>query len=220
MTDFNRINWPKVIFVTGIGTDVGKTYATGWLAREMNRQGLRTITQKMVQTGNVGRSEDIEKHRMIMGIDEMPEDKDMLTAPEIFTYPCSPDLAARIDNRKINLPKISDATNALLKIYPHVLLEGAGGLMVPLDGDYLTADYLTDMQYPTLVTVTGQLGSINHALLTLNAIKNYGINLFGIIYNPYFDKDSTICADTKEYLQRWMEQNFKNFHWIEMPDVI
>lgn len=61
-------NLPDILFVTGIGTDVGKSYATGWLARELTRTGRKVITQKFIQTGNHDYSEDIDVHRKVMGI--------------------------------------------------------------------------------------------------------------------------------------------------------
>lgn len=87
----------EIIFVSGTDTDAGKSYATGWLAAHMAAEGKSVATMKFVQTGNVGRSEDIEVHRRIMGIDSIPEDALGLTAPEIFSYPASPSLAAKID---------------------------------------------------------------------------------------------------------------------------
>lgn len=75
----------NVYFVSGIDTDAGKSYATGFLAREWNKNGQRTITQKFIQTGNVGHSEDIDLHRHIMGIPFTEEDKEGLTMPEIFS---------------------------------------------------------------------------------------------------------------------------------------
>ncbi len=80
----------NVFFVSGIDTDAGKSYATGFLAREWNKNGQRTITQKFIQTGNVGHSEDIDLHRRIMGISFTKEDEEGLTMPEIFSYPASP----------------------------------------------------------------------------------------------------------------------------------
>jgi bioD: dethiobiotin synthase len=65
----------NVYFVSGINTDAGKSYATGFLAREWNKNGHRTITQKFIQTGNVGHSEDIDLHRQIMGIPFTKEDQ-------------------------------------------------------------------------------------------------------------------------------------------------
>ncbi len=217
--DFSEYKLPPVLFVTGIGTDVGKSFVTGWLAREILASGDTCITQKMIQTGNDGFSEDIVRHRQIMGTGFFPVDNDMITAPVIFTYPASPHLAAKIDGKEIDLSKISSATDKLKKIYDHVLIEGAGGLMVPIEGEYLTADYIRDHNIPTIVGVTGQLGSINHALLTFNACNTYGLDLFAVVYNPYFDKDETICADTRDYLKRWLKKHSPKTVWLEMPNI-
>ena len=138
----------NVYFVSGTGTGIGKSYATGYIARLWNGKGIRTITQKLIQTGNREISEDIELHRRIMGCPLLPEDIQKLTMPEIFSYPCSPHLAAEIDGRQIDFGKIDKATEELSRRYDAVLLEGAGGLMVPLTRQYLTIDYVADHGYP------------------------------------------------------------------------
>ena len=112
----------NVFFVSGIDTDAGKSYATGFLAREWNKNGQRTITQKFIQTGNVGHSEDIDLHRRIMGISFTKEDEEGLTMPEIFSYPASPHLASQLDNRPIDFNKIKRATKKLSERYDYVLL--------------------------------------------------------------------------------------------------
>lgn len=206
-------------FITGIGTDVGKSCATGWLARRYMDDGKSVITQKFIQTGNVGNSEDIGIHRRIMGTGSMPEDLEMLTAPEIFTYPCSPDLASRIDLRPIDFNKIRKATETLESRYDVVLIEGAGGIMVPLRSDYLTIDYVKDTDLPLIVVTNGQLGSINHTLLTLFAIEKYGIELAEVIYNHHFDKDHTICDDTIKYLRRYITVRFPDALFSEMGSI-
>lgn len=203
-------------FITGIGTDVGKSWATGWLARRYMEEGKTVITQKFIQTGNVGHSEDIEVHRKIMGIKMTPEDLDMTTAPEIFSYPCSPDLAAKIDGRPIDFDRILKATETLESRYDVVLIEGAGGIMVPLNGEYLTIDYIKDHNLPTVVVTNGQLGSINHTLLTLYAIEEFGIHLEEVVYNHYFDKDEIICMDTIEYLKEYLKGHFPDARFSEM----
>ena len=134
----------KVYFISGMDTNIGKSYSTGYLAREWNAKGIRTITQKMIQTGNSHVSEDIKLHRHIMGCGWLPEDEERLTMPEVFTYPCSPHLASEIDKRAINFNKIKYATQRLSERFDAVLLEGAGGLMVPLTRKYLTIDYIQD----------------------------------------------------------------------------
>lgn len=217
--NFSELDIPKVLFVTGIGTDVGKSYVAGWLAREIIASGKSCITQKMIQTGNVGFSEDIERHRRIMGTGYFDVDLAHITAPVILSYPASPHLAAAIDNKKINLHKITTATQTLASLFDHVILEGAGGLMVPIEDDHLTANYVSRQKLPVVVAVTGQLGSINHALLTFNALRSFGIPLFAAVYNPHFDKDETICADTRKYLKKWLKKHFPEALWIEMPEI-
>lgn len=203
-------------FISGIGTDVGKSWATGWLANNFIKEGKSVITQKFIQTGNEGRSEDIEVHRKIMGIPMTDDDREMLTAPEIFSYPCSPDLASKIDNREINFKKIEEASDELERRYDIVLIEGAGGIMVPLKDDYLTIDYIDAHRLPTVVVTNGQLGSINHTLLTLEAIRQRGIQLSEVIYNHHFDKDKTICDDTIMYLKKYLAKNFPGALFSEM----
>lgn len=210
----------KVFFVSGIDTDAGKSYATGYLARELSRKGVRTITQKLIQTGNVGYSEDINLHRKIMGIPYTEEDRKGLTMPEIFSYPASPLLASRIDGRPIDFEKIEAATNALAALYDTVLLEGAGGLMVPLTENLLTIDYLEEKKYPLIFVTSGKLGSINHTLLSLEAVKHRGIRLSQVLYNLYPEmEDTTIQEDTKDYIINYLKINFPEAEFILVPKI-
>ena len=132
----------KAYFISGIDTDAGKTYVTGHIARHLMKEGKRVITQKFIQTGNTGMSEDIEVHRRIMGTGMLPEDLDHTTAPVIFSYPASAQLAARIDGREIDLGVIDRATERLLSLYDVVLVEGAGGLAVPITDTFMAIDYV------------------------------------------------------------------------------
>lgn len=219
MMTFKEISFPRCIFITGIDTDAGKSYATGWLARGMLDAGLNVITQKMVQTGNREFSEDIDVHRRLMNTGMLPEDLSHDTAPEIFSYPCSPDLAARIDGRELDLDKIDAACLRLQEKYDHVLIEGAGGLMVPLNGGYLTIDYVKERNLPTILVTNGRLGSISHTLLALSALKQADIPIFAVIYNSHFDKDKIICEDTRNYIQNWLRNNSPGSYYLEMPTV-
>lgn len=224
MTDYNNIfkdiaSFPKKLFVTGIDTDAGKSYATGWLASSINQAGGNAITMKFVQTGNHDSSEDIDVHRKVMGIEPVTADILRLTAPEIFSYPCSPELAARIDGREIDFQKITDASDELSRQYDTVIIEGAGGLMVPLKGDYLTIDYIREHDLPVVLVTNGRLGSISHTLLALYAIKHTGLKLHSVIYNSYFDKDKIIAEDTRNYIERWLKNHFSDVMFLEMGSL-
>ncbi len=198
----NRLFDYKTLFVTGIDTDAGKTYATAAVARAMMDAGLTVATQKFIQTGCTGSSEDIEAHRRICGIAPLPEDLDHTTAPIIFSYPCSAQLAARIDGREIDLGLVDRSRAILEERYDRLLIEGAGGLMVPVTDDFVTIDYIASRRIPTLLVTNGRLGSINHTLLSLEAIARRDIPLAAVLYNRHFDTDPVIADDTRAYLRR------------------
>ncbi|MEB3767514.1 dethiobiotin synthase [Acinetobacter sp. MD2] len=208
----------QVYFITGIDTGIGKTYATGYLAQQYLAQGQTVITQKLIQTGNIDISEDIEQHREMMGTGLLAEDHAKLTMPEIFSYPASPHLAAKLDGRDIDFAKIEQATAQLSATFDMVLLEGAGGLMVPLTEDVLIIDYLQQQNFPIILVASGRLGSINHTLLSLEAIKTRGLHLHSLAYNLNDEsKDPLISKDTQHYLQNYLAQNFPKAAWIEIP---
>lgn len=208
----------EAIFITGIDTDAGKTYATAYYARLLGRKGYSVITQKFIQTGCTGSSEDIEAHRRLLGTGILPEDRLGLTAPIIFSYPASAQLAARIDGKEIDLGLISRSTDELLTRYDRVLIEGAGGLFVPIFDDYFAIDYVTEHKLPAVLTVNSRLGSINHTILSLEAIKSRGIDLRAVIYNEHFDDDAEIAADTKAFVARYIGRHFPDTEFLVMPE--
>lgn len=211
-------NTSKAIFVSGIDTDAGKTYATAYYAEYLAKKGYSVITQKFIQTGCRDSSEDIEAHRRLLGTGLLPEDTMGLTAPVIFTYPASAQLAARIDGKEIDLETISNATEELLRRYDRVLIEGAGGLMVPITDDYFTIDYVAEHNLPIILVTNSRLGSINHTILSLEAIASRGITLGGVIFNHYFDNDDVIAADTLEFVRRYVQKHFPEAIFLEMND--
>lgn len=220
-------------FVSGIHTDAGKSYCTGWYARKLIEQGKSVVTQKFIQTGDIGISEDIEVHREIMETGLLPEDTTPLsidgildsnianiTAPLIFTHPCSPQLAAKIDKRNIDLSLVDHASDLLDNRYDVVLIEGAGGLMVPIEDDFLTIDYIETRKIPLIMVVNSLLGSINHALLSFEAIKNREIQMPIVLYNHYFDTDELIADDTYNLIRRYLSRNFVDTLLLDVPCIV
>lgn len=208
----------KVLFISGIDTNIGKTFATGILARALAEKGKKVITQKMIQTGCTDTSEDIEMHRQLQGIPFTDEDKIGLTCPYIFTYPCSPHMAAARDGRTIDVATITEATRKLQDTYEYVLLEGAGGLMVPNDFNTLAIDYVKEQNYPVVLVTSGKLGSINHTLLSLFACKQYGIEVKALVYNLYPQTDKLIEDNTMEYLTQYLAAEFPGTAFITLPE--
>lgn len=210
---------PPAIFVSGIDTDAGKTYCTAWLALELEKRGLTVVTQKFVQTGNEGMSEDIIAHRRIMGRELLDVDIDHTTAPVIFSYPASAQLAARIDGRDID-PGIIDESTAKLKArFDTVLVEGAGGLMVPLTDTFLTIDYIASRQLPVALVTNGVLGSINHTILSIEALRSRSIGLWAILYNTHFDTDRLIADDTRGFIERYAAAHCPGVPVVDVPSL-
>ncbi|HBN54115.1 MAG TPA: dethiobiotin synthase [Stenotrophomonas sp.] len=208
----------EAIFVGGIDTEIGKTVATGWLARQWIEQGREVITQKLVQTGCVGASDDILLHRRLMGCGLFDEDRDGATMPALYAYPASPHLAAQLEGRVLDLDAIAGATARLRARYGTVLVEGAGGLMVPLTAQLLTIDYVARQGWPVILVTSGRLGSINHTLLSLEAIAARGIALHGIAWNSRDDgSDEVVAAESRRYIRQWMQARFPQARWYDVP---
>lgn len=209
----------NIIFVSGIGTNVGKSFATGWLANKLISEGNNVITLKMIQTGNDNFSEDIDVHRKIMCMNYTEEDLLHITAPIIMTYPASPHLAAKLDKVKIDLSKLDDSINILSEKYDIILMEGAGGLMVPITEDYLTVDYIKDKNMPVCLVTNGTLGSINHTLMSLEILKNRNVEIKYVIYNSHFDEDEIICKDTISYIEKIISTQYPTTEFFTMPSI-
>jgi len=207
------------IFVTAIDTGIGKTLVTGLMARYLAALGKSVITQKLVQTGCDGASEDIAEHRRLMGIGLTAEDEQGLTCPYVFTHPASPHLAAAEEGRIIDPDTIRNATAALAERYEYILLEGVGGLEVPITGQVTTLDYVAEQGYPLVIVSSSRLGSISHTLLTLRSARQRGLQVPGIVYNRYGEEDSLIGEDSRRVFERELRREDGRGVVVDLPEV-
>lgn len=196
------MNTGRILFVSGIDTGIGKSIATGLIARGVRESGRTVITQKGVQTGCTAQSEDIITHRQLMGIPLLPEDEDGLTCQYLFATPCSPHLAARLAEREIQPERITAAADQLATRYEVVLVEGAGGLFVPLTESCTIIDYLQTTGWPVLLVSSCRLGSINHTLAAIEAIFTRHLKLAGVVYNRFDTTDPRIAEDSLAVIRR------------------
>ncbi|XSG82855.1 MAG: dethiobiotin synthase [Methyloligella sp. ZOD6] len=156
----------KGFFVTGTDTDVGKTVAAAWLTAH-----LGAAYWKPVQAGDEGGTDT----QTVRGLAELPEDR---VVPEAYVLPdpLSPHEAARRANVTIDLARIRPPeTDGFL------IVEGAGGIMVPLNEAELVIDLIEDLGLPAIVVARSTLGTINHTLLSLEALRRRGLAIAGVI---------------------------------------
>lgn len=212
-----------IYFISGIDTDAGKSFVTGYLAKCALDEGINVTTMKFIQTGGLtenGYSLDIEIHREIMQNGFTEEDKLGITAPVVFSYPASPHLASEIDKKPINYNKITESIDFLSKKYELLFIEGAGGLHVPLDQNKTTIDYVKEHGFKVILATGGKLGSINHTILSLEALKVRNIEVAYVVYNRYFGKDDTIIDnDSFNYIKNYVNKHFPDTTFIEKPAI-
>lgn len=208
-----------IYFVSGIDTDAGKSVVTGLIARSLRARGINAITQKFIQTGCVGISEDILKHREIMGIPPQEVDKDGATCPYVMTYPSSPHLAAEIDKVNIDLRRIEECSKKLESLYDVVLLEGAGGLYVPVTRSYFTIDYIREHRYPLILVASSKLGSINHALMSLEVCRRQGVRVAYFVYNRFPNDSEWITNDSITIFRQYLGEHFPETRLLDVPVV-
>ena len=172
------------IFVAGTDTGVGKSIFTGLLARHLLKKGHRVVTQKWVQTGAVNFSQDIRTHLRLMRktIDEYASYLPSMT-PYLFEYASSPHLAGRLENKPIRISKIKKCFKYLSEHFDFVVVEGSGGILVPLGWKRLLAEVVKELHLPVMLIAENRLGAINHTLLSIEALKSRGIKIIGVIFN-------------------------------------
>lgn len=167
----------KALFVTGTDTDVGKTFVTGLLMLAAN-QLFPTHYLKPIQTGMDSDTETIKT------ITNLPANH-FYDPCYHFAEPASPNRAAKTEGIKIDINKIIQTWEQLP--HGHYVLEGAGGLMVPLVEKILIRDLIKNLNTPTVIVARTRLGTINHTLLTVEAARNKNLNIKGVILNGVCD---------------------------------
>jgi dethiobiotin synthetase len=167
------------LFVTGTDTGVGKTYLTRALATELRRLGLRVGVAKPVVTGLD---------------DPGPHDHELLGAATAATFgpPASPHLAAELAGTPLDPAELVACARRAAEDADVVLVEGVGGLLVPLTRDYSVRDLAAELGLPVLVAARPALGTLNHTLLTLEAASAGGLDVRAVILTPWPQKPSAV----------------------------
>jgi dethiobiotin synthetase len=166
------------MFITGTDTGVGKTHVTALLLAELRRCGGRAAAMKPIACGRDGRG-DAERYAALMN-GEQPLD---VLNPVYLRHPLAPSVAAKLEQRRINLANIFFCYGLLIRNYETVLVEGAGGLLVPIKRHYFVADLARDLGLPVIVVARLGLGTINHTLLTVRQAQASGLTVAGIVLN-------------------------------------
>lgn len=193
----------KGIFITGTDTGVGKTVVAGALAIALKSMGYRVGVMKPIETGCKKESRGGVTPPLLIPSDAiflkdsagMKDDLSLIN-PYRFEKPLSPAVAADLEGVKIEKSLIFKAYKTLKKRYEIMIIEGAGGILVPVYKDYLFLDLIRDMGIPILVIARAGLGTINHTLLTVRCAQDYGIQIIGFIMNHTRSEKPDLSEET------------------------
>lgn len=171
-------------FITGTDTGVGKTVVAGAIAAYLKRQGVRVGVMKPIASGCFTRggrlvAEDSLFLQKCAGVEDSME----VITPVCLKNPLAPYVAAQIEKRKVSFAHIQKQFNFLKKRYDTLIVEGVGGLLVPLAKNKTGVDLIKMTRFPAIVVSRLGLGTINHTLLTLSELRRHRIRVKGVLFN-------------------------------------
>ncbi len=173
----------KGLFITATDTEIGKTLVAGGICGALRARGIDVGVFKPVQSGHLASdmSGDAARLKRLSGIDD---DLDVI-CPFSFEEPLAPRLAMERANQTITLKDLMDKYRTLQRRHSHLVVEGAGGLVVPYTCDALVVDCAVAMDLPIIIVARPDLGTVNHTALTVAYAKSRGLHVVGVIINGY-----------------------------------
>jgi len=200
----------SAIFITGTCTDVGKTVVTASCLLGLQNMGLDVVPMKPIQSGAKKLkdgsllSQDLQFSLEFANLTAR-EDEQRLMSPYLFQPACSPHLAAKMANQQINLNSIVMASKELENRHDAVLIEGAGGVLVPINEHETMLDLMLALKHPVILVANTELGTINRTLLSIKILQMVELDILGIIFNnttATTSKNQFIRSDNPAIIQQ------------------
>lgn len=182
----------KGLFITGTGTEIGKTVIAGCLAATLKQSGINVGVMKPICSGD---NLDAQYLKHAAHVD----DPLTLINPIYLKYPLAPSVSARIQDKEIDINEIDTALNRLSEKYDFLIVEGVGGIAVPIRDNYLVAHLIHDLQMPILIVADAGLGTINHTVLTVSFAQAFNLKIVGIILNQLHPDEAGLAEQTNPH---------------------
>lgn len=185
------------IFITGTDTCIGKTVVAAGLAGALRQRGIDVGVMKPVETGATKKGKRLipQDAEFLMKVSQV-KDSLSLVNPYCWEAPLAPSLASHLAGVRLAPQKIVNSFRRLRNAHQFIIVEGAGGLLVPLTDDYLVSDLIRELDLPLIVVARPGLGTINHTLLTVEYARKSEIEVIGVIINYSSRKEEGICEET------------------------
>ncbi|MEO9365899.1 MULTISPECIES: dethiobiotin synthase [Candidatus Nitrosocaldus] len=189
------------VFVTGTDTGVGKTLVTAAIVHALRSDGIDAVGMKPIATGIdrdvVFKSTDAE---IIAKYSCLSSEEHELVNPVFLALEAAPYMASIVLKQDVDIERVFKAYKRLKERHEFIVVEGIGGVMVPIKKDYYVLDLIRDLELPALIVARARLGTINHTLLTVEACKRRGVEVIGIIMNM-IDHSSIVEVNAGSIIQ-------------------
>lgn len=192
---------PRGVFITGTDTSVGKTIVTAAVATALAAHGVNVGIMKPIATGGEAPHRHPSDPDWLMSVTGV-QDSPALVTPYRFKLPASPLVAAAHEHVSVDLARVMQAFHSIAARHDCVLVEGIGGVLVPITKDRFVADLIKQLRLPALVIARAGLGSINHTLLTLECLRTRGVPILGLVFNDPAPPPSSDQSDTVQTILR------------------
>ena len=188
---------PTGIFITGTDTEIGKTIIAGGLAAALKAAGVDVGVMKPIASGGIERKGQIvsEDAIFLKGAAQVDDALDLIN-PICLRHPLAPSVAAEIEGISIDLRKIDEAFAQLCQRHEFIVVEGVGGIAVPICEEMLVADMAQRFQLPLLIVARPNLGTINHTVLTVEFARSYNLEICGIVLNASQEEPKGLAEET------------------------
>jgi dethiobiotin synthetase len=187
---------PKVWFVTGTDTDVGKTYFTRWLVQHWIQRGLQGVGLKPISCGDT-----TDTMLLCSAAGDALRPQEITTAH--YSTPVTPFLAATVEEKPLKLQTVNQSIAQIVPRFSHVAIEGVGGWLAPLAPQITVREWAQQLGYPVLVVARTGLGTLNHTLLTVESIRAARLSCAGLILNDHQSPPGLARETNPKILAEW-----------------
>jgi dethiobiotin synthetase len=181
--DKKRETANKGIFIIGTDTGVGKTVVAAGLALSLRERGIKVGVMKPIATGCLSSNNKLYSQDAIYLFEAAENEYPLLSNPLRFKNPLAPHVASQVERKQVDLKKVFWCYREIRSLYDFIIVEGIGGLLVPFTHNYFVADLVKEFALPVVIVARAGLGTINHTLLTVQAARNRGLDIRGVILN-------------------------------------
>ena len=185
----NLHNFVNGIFITGTDTEIGKTVIASGIAASLRQAGINVGVMKPISTGDRSDAQYLKHAAQV-------DDPITLINPIFLQKPLAPSVSARLEGKQIDLSTINEAYKILKRNYDFLIVEGVGGIAVPIEDDFLVAHLINQLELPVLIVAHVGLGTINQTMLTVAFARQLNIPIAGIILNLFHSESAGIAEQT------------------------